>query len=213
MALRYHPPSIVVEYAKKGKLYHHRMDLPLPPGGEIPRDEVHTTAQLQQTHNNYLQNVSVEQIRLFVRMLLDHQRMKASGTDFTVGQRVEVHWRKENTWYPGKVVRVTGPTSFAVDYDDGDKESSVDCKRMRLEGSRPKERRVSFAPKLVGTVKTRPRTAVQDKAALFYNGDDLDRFQMEAAQEAFSNGSAEPHQDSNFVVESPESDDDDDYNF
>ena len=93
MALRYHPPSIVVEYAKKGKLYHHRMDLPLPPGGEIPRDEVHTTAQLQQTHNNYLQNISVEQIRLFVRMLLDHQRMKASGTDFTVGQRVEVHWR------------------------------------------------------------------------------------------------------------------------
>jgi hypothetical protein len=183
MALQYEPPRIVMEYKRNGKLYHHTMPVSLPPSqmraSPSSRDKAldEVSGELQLAHTKYLQEISEEQVRLFVAQLLDfHQTANVESTGkFKEADRVEVYWPKQNKWYAGVVVRVREPCAYSIDYDDGDKEANVDESRIRVEVTRSKRTRVTFATKIVAVVTTRPKTAPQDKNKLFYSGDDMVR--------------------------------------
>ena len=211
-----------MEYKKNGKLFHHLMDVNIPETCASPssRDKALETVsgELHSTHTKYLQEISAEQVRLFVRRLLDHHQSTKKAEDkgavesgkFKKGARVEVYWAKEKQWYAGVIVcvqhKLQAACVYSLDYDDGDQETDVKEDRMRAARTR-----VTFASKIIAVVTTRPKTAPQDKDKLFYNGDDMDRFQMEAAQEAYAQQETAPtyaanDSDSSFPIETAESD-------
>ena len=48
-----------------------------------------------------------------------------SGGAFVVGAEVEARYRGKSKFYPGKIAKDNGDGTFAVDYDDGEKEAKV----------------------------------------------------------------------------------------
>lgn len=55
---------------------------------------------------------------------------------FHVGDRVESYFLAVDTWYAGAVHAVNGDGTYAIHYDDGDKESAVEGSRLRLDAAR-----------------------------------------------------------------------------
>ena len=58
------------------------------------------------------------------------ERLPALG----VGTRVTANWLAYGSYYTGKIVRVNADGTYAIDYDDGDKETNVSRGLIRLEG-------------------------------------------------------------------------------
>ena len=58
------------------------------------------------------------------------KNMKRSKKKFSdlVGKRVEVYWKDDNAWYPGRLVRMAATGKFDIDYDDGYQEAGLDLK-------------------------------------------------------------------------------------
>ena len=52
-------------------------------------------------------------------------------------KRVEVYWKDDDAWYPGRLVRMAATGKFDIDYDDGYQEAGLDLgtEQFRLIGS------------------------------------------------------------------------------
>jgi cytidine deaminase len=56
----------------------------------------------------------------------------ATGKRFAPGDKVEVDYRSKGKWFRATVAKECKPGLYNVDYDDGDKEQSVEAARLRL---------------------------------------------------------------------------------
>ena len=56
----------------------------------------------------------------------------AGNGPLIVGDKVEADYRGNGKYYPGKIGRVNNDGTYDVDYDDGEKESKVEQKLIRL---------------------------------------------------------------------------------
>ena len=66
-----------------------------------------------------------------VRGVIQNQLSPTPVATYTKGQRVQGFFSEYDSWYPGVVRLVNGDGTYAIDFDDGDKEDSVPTSRLQ----------------------------------------------------------------------------------
>lgn len=54
-----------------------------------------------------------------------------TAVSFKPGDRIEARWKRGSLWYPGRVGTVNADGTYAVEYDDGDREPRVGPELVR----------------------------------------------------------------------------------
>ena len=62
-------------------------------------------------------------------------RITLSAGQFEKGDVITANYRNSGRWFPGKIATVNADSTFNINFDDGDKESSVPAARMRRRGT------------------------------------------------------------------------------
>ena len=90
--------------------------------GKIMREKEEETYDIQDTTGKVFENVSSAAMR----------RSGGSTLEFNVGFEVLARFNGGGEWFAGKIVRENDDGTYEIQYDDGDYESDVSHKLIRL---------------------------------------------------------------------------------
>ena len=115
---------VEADYRGKGKYY----------PGKISRDRGDGTYDVD--YDDGEKETSVEE-KLIRPRSISPTKAAAAASRIKEGDKVDADYRGKGKYYPGKISRDRGDGTYDVDYDDGEKETSVEEKLIRAAGTNP----------------------------------------------------------------------------
>jgi hypothetical protein len=105
--------------------------------GKVVRVRLDGTCDVDYDDGEKEQSVARDLVRTLGGSAGTHSPRSSSGRvrRLEVGAKVEADYRGRGKWYPGKIARDRGDGTFDIDYDDGEKESRVEERMIRLVGA------------------------------------------------------------------------------